>query len=199
MCLTIGPVSFGLFICTFCKLTLWQSGNTVYSSGPDQRVCQFTCVPSTSNSGDTWRLTANRRIHSHDVRALSIFPPYTPYTPNPNPNHCPILASGGWDMSLALTPAASPDVLADKLRNPLGKAKGLSRMVFEESFARKLSFLGGGRCTGRVDVSRGARLVLARKERSIGVWRVLDDEQGWEKVLQMDLRVSCMAGVCVNS
>jgi hypothetical protein len=93
-------------------------------------------------------------------------------------------------MSLVLTPAATPDLSADKLRNPLGKTKGLSRVVFEESYARKMSFLGGSRNTGRIAVAKGARLVVGRKDRSVGIWRVLEDEQGWEKVLEMDLRVS---------
>jgi len=32
-------------------------------------------------------------------------------------------------------------------------------------------------------------LVVGRKDRSVGIWRVLEDELGWEKVLEMDLRV----------
>ena len=93
-------------------------------------------------------------------------------------------------MSLSLTPAAPAELLADKLRNPLGKVKGMSRVVFEESFARKMTYLGGAKGTGMVSVSRGGRLVAVRKERSVGIWRIHEDEQGWAKVLEMDLRVS---------
>lgn len=124
------------------------------------------------------------------MRALAIFPSYTP-TPRPAPTSfqgdlAPVLASGGWDMSLTLTPAAAPSLQSEKLRNPLGKAYGMSRCVFEEAFTRKLGFLGG---KDRISISRGARLVVGRKDRSVGVWRVLPDEQGWEKVLEMDFRV----------
>ncbi|RSH87122.1 U3 small nucleolar RNA-associated protein [Saitozyma podzolica] len=182
MCLLIGP-----------------SGRVIYTSGPDQRVCQFTLVPPSSSATSStptpqWALTTTKRMHFHDVRALAVFPPYVPAplsTPSAplNPGYAPVLASGGWDMSLVLTPAATPDLSADKLRNPLGKTKGLSRVVFEESYARKMSFLGGSRNTGRIAVARGARLVVGRKDRSVGIWRVLEDEQGWEKVLEMDLRL----------
>jgi U3 small nucleolar RNA-associated protein 4 len=57
--------------------------------------------------------------------------------------------------------------------------------VFEDAFARKMGYFAAG----RMSFSRGGRLVIGRKERSVGVWKVLDDEQGWEKVLEMDLRV----------
>ena len=135
-------------------------------------------------------MTATKRVHSHDIRALAIYPPYTPHASPINPHTAPVLASGGWDMSLTLTPAAPADLLADRLKNPLGKSKGMSRVVFEEAFARKMSFLGGGRGTGRLNVSRAERLVVARKDRGVGIWKVWEEEQGWEKVLDMDLRVS---------
>nr|XP_019007732.1 uncharacterized protein I206_07366 [Kwoniella pini CBS 10737]OCF46513.1 hypothetical protein I206_07366 [Kwoniella pini CBS 10737] len=170
MCLTIGP-----------------GGRSVFTSGPDQRVCQFVNVPSTSSSGSQWLLTSTKRIHSHDVRALSIFPPYVPVLTAPiNPNHAPVLASGGWDMSLTLTPAATPDSTA---RNPLGKSKGASRAIFEESFSRKMGYLSGGRNNDRISFAPSARLMLGRKERGVGIWKVLEDEGGWEKCLEMELRL----------
>jgi len=88
-------------------------------------------------------------------------------------------------MSLTFTPAASPSLGSETLRNPLGKV-GMSRCIFDEAFTRKIGYLQDG----RVAVSRGGRFVLGRKERSVGLWRVLGDEAGWEKVLEMDLRVS---------
>jgi U3 small nucleolar RNA-associated protein 4 len=165
MCLLIGP-----------------NGKSVFSSGPDQRVCQFTYIASTNN----FALTSTKRLHSHDVRALSIFPSYSPITTTPTSSDlAPVLVSGGYDMSLTFTPAASPSLLSESLRNPLGKG-GMSRCVFDEAFTRKMGYLGDG----RIGVSRGGRFVLGRKERSVGLWRVLGDESGWEKVLEMDLRVS---------
>jgi U3 small nucleolar RNA-associated protein 4 len=88
-------------------------------------------------------------------------------------------------MALTLTPAAPPSLLSENLRNPLGKG-GMSRCVFDEALTRKMGYFPGG----KIGVSRSGRLVLGRKERSVGLWRVLEDEQGWEKVLEMDLRVS---------
>jgi U3 small nucleolar RNA-associated protein 4 len=88
-------------------------------------------------------------------------------------------------MSLVLTPAASPNPLAQTLKNPLGRSQGRSKMIFDEAFTRKMSCFG----YGRICASRGARLVVGRKDRSVGIWRVLEDELGWEKVLEMDLRV----------
>lgn len=93
-------------------------------------------------------------------------------------------------MSLSLSPAAASDLLASGLRNPLSKPTAHNRTVFDESFTRKMSYGGGGKGTGRVSVSRKGRLVACRRDRSVGIWRVLDAEQGWEKVLDMDLRVS---------
>jgi U3 small nucleolar RNA-associated protein 4 len=181
MCLTIGP-----------------GGRTVFTSGPDQKVYQFSAV--TQGDGTTqWTLTASKRLHTHDVRALAVFPPYLPLAaksplqpPRLNPDLAPILASGGWDMAPTLTPAAAPSLLAQRLRNPLGKEKGgqgNKHIVFEDAFPRRLSMFGGQRGAERVAVSRGARLVVGRKDRSVGIWRILDDERGWEKALEMDLRL----------
>lgn len=179
MCLVIGP-----------------GGRTVFTSGPDQRVCQFTAVPQ-QKGGVQWALTSTKRVHSHDVRALAIFPPYVPLAastkipPTPiNPGLAPILASGGWDMAPVLTSAAPADIMADKLKNPLAKNKNMrQRVTFEEAYSRKLSAFGGERGASRISVAREARLVLGRKDRSVGVWRVLEDEGGWEKVLEMELKL----------
>jgi U3 small nucleolar RNA-associated protein 4 len=88
-------------------------------------------------------------------------------------------------MTLALTPCAAPDLLSAGLRNPLGRAKGMSRVVFDEAFSRKMGWM-----EGRIEFGREGRLVVCRNERGVGIWRVLEEEGGWEKVLEMDLRVS---------
>jgi len=93
-------------------------------------------------------------------------------------------------MSVLLTPAASPDVIAQNTRNPLARSKGPSKVIFDEAFTRKMSPFG----VNRVCVSRGGNLVVGRKDRSVGIWRVLEDAQGWEKVLEMDLRVCPVFG-----
>lgn len=166
-----------------------QSGRTVFTAGPDQRVCQFTCI-SNPNAASRWVQSGFKRIHSHDIRALAIFPPYTPFAKPINPHLAPVIASGGWDMSVSFTPAASSDLLVNTVKNPLSKSTGMSRVVFDEAFSRKMSYSGGGRSTGSLSVSRKGRLVVSRSDRGVGIWRVLDEEQGWEKLLDMELRVS---------
>nr|XP_019050895.1 hypothetical protein I302_01338 [Kwoniella bestiolae CBS 10118]OCF29825.1 hypothetical protein I302_01338 [Kwoniella bestiolae CBS 10118] len=171
MCLAIGP-----------------GGRSVFTSGPDQRICQFVNVPSTSGSGSQWVLTSSKRVHSHDVRALAVFPPYLPVATSVNTEYAPVIASGGWDMSLTFTSAGIPDSSSSlSLRNPLGKSKGASgsRTTFEESFSRRTGYFGDG----RVQFAQEGRMILGRKERSVGVWKVLEDEQGWEKVLEMELKL----------
>ncbi|WWC92534.1 uncharacterized protein L201_007493 [Kwoniella dendrophila CBS 6074] len=197
MCLTIGP-----------------GGRSVFTSGPDQRVCQFMNVSSTTSgsgsSSSSWVLTSSKRVHSHDVRALSIFPGYIPLSktnqslllPLINPDYSPILASGGWDMSLSLTSAGLPDLLSEKLKNPLSKpntkktgssSSSQQRSIFEESFSRKYGYLSGGKSnsssSSRISFAPKARLFLGRKDKGLGIWKVLKDEQGWEKVLEMELRL----------
>ena len=93
-------------------------------------------------------------------------------------------------MAVSFSPAATSDLLVNNIQNPLSKATGMSRVVFDEGFSRKMSCMGGGRGTGRVNVSRKGRLVVVRRDRGVGIWRVLEEEQGWEKLLDMDLRVS---------
>lgn len=92
-------------------------------------------------------------------------------------------------MAPVLTTAAAPELLAEKLRDPLGKEKGYKRIVFDEAYPRRLPMFGGERGAGRVSVAREARLVVGRKDRSVGVWRVMEDEKGWQKVLEMDLKL----------
>lgn len=195
-------------------MTMGADGRSVFTSGPDQRVCQFVRVDASpvgtvngsasagaGGGGGEWALTTTKRAHQHDVRALACFPAYTP-VPLSHPSHsspapsstqpmAPVLASGGWDMTLILTPCASPSFTSApiRLRNPLGRSTGGAKVLFEEAYPRKMGYLAGARGTGRVSVSRTARLVLGRKERSVGVWKLHADEAGWEKMLDMDFRL----------
>ena len=174
MCMVIGP-----------------EGKTVYSSGPDQRLVQITRVAN--NKGHSWAMTANRRAHSHDVRALSIFPSYIPspvILANPNPTFAPVLASGGWDMAPNFTHAAAADLNVNQLKGPLSRNRQKNRVVFDDAHVRKMPTYAGGQLQGRLSFARQARLVMGRKDRSVGIWRILPQEQGWEKVLEMELQVS---------
>ncbi|WVQ77610.1 hypothetical protein IAR50_007298 [Cryptococcus sp. DSM 104548] len=171
-------------------LTIGPRGESLFTSGPDQRICQF--VLSAENQ---WVMVSGKRVHAHDVKALAIFPVYLPIASNHplapasiNPAYAPVLVSGGLDMTPTFTSAASPSSTA--LRSALSKPKlGKQPVTFEESFPRRMGYLSGGPMGGYVALSKGGRLVVGRRERSVGIWRVQEDESGWEKVLEMELRL----------
>lgn len=114
-------------------------------------------------------------------------------------------------MSVVLTPAAPPSSTLIKVVNPLDTSV---EATFEDSYHRKLSYVG----RGRVKVARGARLVSCVRDAGVSVWRIHkrrkvdvpadgeggDDEDmeavyqkvdgepagpAWEKVLEMDLKI----------
>ena len=149
-------------------------------------------------------------MHSHDVRALTIWPPYTPL-PHPHQRQfpidiAPILASGGLDMSVVLTPAALPTSTIVKITNPLNTS---TEATFEDAYHRKLAYVA----RGAVSVARGARLVSCVREAGLTVWKIQnkledkhDEEEngenvdmpgvlpepfagGWDKVLEMEFVV----------
>ena len=159
------------------------------------------------SSKPRWIQTSSRRMHSHDVRSLAIWPPFTPLPPSHQRkfpvNIAPILVSGGLDMSVVLTPAAIPSsTTVSKVTNPLGTSVVAT---FEDSYHRKIGYSTGFSGTGRIKVARKKRLVLSAQDQSINLWRIFDrdtphadapnsaeDEtspEGWQKVLEMDLNV----------
>ncbi|KII93432.1 hypothetical protein PLICRDRAFT_152118 [Plicaturopsis crispa FD-325 SS-3] len=194
-------------------LTVGSEGTSVYTSGVDQKVAQFSLVrssnPEASNSSilsssTRWAQTSSRRLHSHDVRALAIWPPYTPLPSSHKRQYpidvAPILASGGLDMSVVVTPAALPTSTITKIINPLATS---SVSTFEDSYHRRLAYPSAPASTSSVKISREARLVVCMRDTSLSIWRILSkssslEEQymyspdetpqaGWEPVLDMDL------------
>jgi U3 small nucleolar RNA-associated protein 4 len=185
----------------------------VYTSGVDQKVTQFALVkpsssekPSLLKSGSHWIQASSKRLHSHDVRSVAIWPPYTPLpaTQVANSNmYCfpadvaPILASGGLDMSVTLTPAALPKATGHRLTNPLSTSVS---STFEDSYHRRLAYPTGAAGTSALSLARSARMLACAAEAGISVWRLLPRAQhvsplddpdandgGWEKILDMDL------------
>ena len=148
-------------------------------------------------------------MHSHDVRALTIWPPYTPL-PHLHQRQfpidvAPILASGGLDMSVVLAPAALPTSTIVRVTNPLNTS---TEATFEDAYHRKLAYVAHG----AVRVAKGARLVSCVREAGLTVWKIQnkpedkeeerDNEDvdmldvipepfagGWDKVLEMELVV----------
>ncbi|KAI0314976.1 WD40 repeat-like protein [Amylostereum chailletii] len=186
-------------------------GTTIYTAGVDQKTTQFTLVKTTSStvpailsSSKRWVQTSSKRMHSHDVRALAIWPPYTPL-PQPyqrplTSNVAPILASGGLDMSVAVTPAALPRNASTRVKNPLGTSVVAT---FEDAYHRRLAYPTGCHGTSAVYLARQARLVLCLRDTGVTLWRILrkssgvevvdehllGEQGGWEKILEMDLNV----------
>lgn len=168
-------------------------------------------------------------MHSHDVRAIATWPPYTPLPPSFLKQHhknrsyfptdvAPIIASGGLDMNLVLAPAALPSSSVVRVTNPLDTS---TVATFEDAYHRRIAYPQ----EGRVQVAKESRLVSCVREAGLTVWRIADkpagstqnsgdedrmdedvpitakftiptsedDERfagGWEKVLEMDLKVS---------
>ena len=209
LCLCISPVSpFALRLNLNLNLpSCHQEGNTVYSSGVDQKIVQFTNVGGPASSKSRWIQASSRRMHSHDVRSLTIWPPFVPLPPSHQHkfpvNIAPILVSGGLDMSVVLTPAAIPSsTTVSKVTNPLSTSVVAT---FEDSYHRKMGYSTGFSGTGRIKVAKKKRLVLSAQDQSINLWRIFDrdashadvpnpeeDEaslEGWQKMLEMDLNI----------
>ncbi|KAJ7932627.1 WD40-repeat-containing domain protein [Mycena leptocephala] len=189
-------------------LTVDPTGTAVYTSGVDQKISQFCFVktsPGEKSSSRRWIQTSSRRMHSHDVRALAIWPPYTTLPPSHRHQFpidiAPILASGGLDMSVVVTPAALPTNTVVKIVNPISTS---IHSTFEDSYHRRLAYSSGPSSTSAVQIARQARLVCCARDAGLGIWRITKkpappeeeavtaddpDAAGWEKVLDMELNV----------
>ncbi|KAJ7630718.1 WD40-repeat-containing domain protein [Roridomyces roridus] len=184
-------------------LTVDPTGTAVYTSGVDQKITQF-CLVKTS-SGDKpnarrWIQASSRRMHSHDVRALAMWPPYT-NLPSSHKRQfpadiAPILASGGLDMSVVVTPAGLPTSTVAKVVNPISTS---GDCIFQDSYHQRLAYSSGPSSTSAVSVAREARLVCCTRDAGLGIWRILKtagekeeedpDAVDWEKILDMELTV----------
>ncbi|KAJ7783542.1 WD40-repeat-containing domain protein [Mycena maculata] len=189
-------------------LAVDPTGTAVYTSGVDQKISQFCFVKTSGGekvSSRRWLQTSSRRMHSHDVRALAIWPPYTTLPPSHRRQFpadvAPILASGGLDMSVVVTPAALPTNTVVKIVNPISTS---IHSTFEDSYHRRLAYSSGPSSTSAVQVARAARLVCCTRDAGLGIWRILRkptpfdegllevediDAPGWEKVLDMEFNV----------
>ncbi|KAL4068329.1 WD40-repeat-containing domain protein [Scleroderma yunnanense] len=198
-------------------LAIGPEGSTVFTSGVDQKIVQFSYVPPSpeasssalASSSGKWIQSASRRLHSHDVRSLAMWPPYIPvpasYTRKSSaasPYIAPILVSGGLDTSITLIPALPAHIttsnVAAHVINPLATSVATT---FEDSYYRRIAY----RAT--MCVARKARLVSCMYETGLRIWRVLDipsmvmiidgmdnsadpdSRISWECVLEVELNV----------
>jgi U3 small nucleolar RNA-associated protein 4 len=191
------------------NLLFLQDGSVIYSSGVDQKITQFAYVKTTQGDSESgtarvsnrWVQTSSRRMHAHDVRTLAIWPSYTPLPPSHKRDVpleiAPILASGGLDMSVNLTPAALPSSTFTKVVNPLATS---IHATFEDSYHRRLNYSTGPSSTCALYVSRKARLISCMRDSGLTVWKILkkpsadedealqveQEDTSWEKCLEME-------------
>jgi U3 small nucleolar RNA-associated protein 4 len=196
-------------------LAIGSSNDSVYTSGVDQRTTEFLSVevstgkPSALSLGHQrrWIQSCNRRLHSHDVRCLGVWPPASPVphkldlaTPS---KISPLLLSAGMDMSLIFSPCATPSLNPIKLQNPFSKGGSTN---FQDSLYHRASF-----STPSVCVSPQSRLVVCRNDDRILVWRIQETDSkpevmegeaslgNWTKLLDMQLKVkSNLAACCIS-
>ncbi|KAH8835371.1 WD40-repeat-containing domain protein [Flagelloscypha sp. PMI_526] len=152
-------------------MTAGPDGRTVYSSGVDQKITQYSLVKTANATGryaTRWVQSSSRRLHSHDVRSISVWPPYSCFPPShkrPVDVHvAPILASGGLDMSVLLTPAAPPANTVVKIINPLRTGQDAT---FEESHQRRIAYPRGPSNSAAVHLARDVRLVVCVRENAV--------------------------------
>ncbi|KAF8499460.1 WD40-repeat-containing domain protein [Gautieria morchelliformis] len=204
-------------------LAIGPGGKSVYTSGVDQKVCQFSKVPIATAPGNLstatsfhskWVHTTSRRLHSHDVRCIGIWPPYVPLISNHrlpallSRTAAPILVSGGLDMSLVICPCALPSPDLDAV-NPL--RSGIVS-TFEDAYHQRLPYTTG--MSPSVQVAREAKLVLCRRDTGLTIWKIKknaspgevgltdleasvnDQGDGWEKLVDMQLKTRTNLVAC---
>ncbi|KAG8704348.1 U3 small nucleolar RNA-associated protein, partial [Ceratobasidium sp. 394] len=170
------------------------SGTALYTAGVDQRTTEFVCIPDPSTPSGKWVQTTSRRIHSHDVRALAMWPPYSPSFPSQNDTHAPLLISAGLDMNIAVTPASAPS------STPINPLLTSAATTFQDAFQRRI---GHPVSAGGVVLAPRAKMVVSCSGRVVGIWRLPERTSGainelnpgaggggadWEKLLEMELR-----------
>lgn len=158
-------------------------------------------------------------MHSHDVRALAIWPPYTPvsnsllagatYNGSIFAGISPILVSGGLDASPVLAPCAS--ALSTTTSTKLTNALATSAMsTFEDAYHRRMPYTTGSMASA-IHLSRAQKLLCCVKGSSVAIWKILgqakyamsndldssSDSHGYEKLLDMDLDMT--TNICASA
>ncbi|SCV75017.1 BQ2448_8046 [Microbotryum intermedium] len=167
-------------------LAIGADGTSIFTSGVDQKTVEFRLVTISSNrSNDTtsrrWVQASGRRLHSHDVRAMVVSPPYTLALPSPPPStsprtaQVPILTSGGLDLSLITVCVSSVPARAIKsarsLTNPISDHRSIE---YETTVHRRAAYVPQRSKPFAVAGQGGARWLICQRDRGVAIWR-LDD------------------------
>lgn len=186
-------------------LTISSDKNAVYTSGVDQKVTEFLSVEVSAGKSSIfsvgkqkrWIQSCSRRLHSHDVRSVVIWPPQPLVPSEPSVRRegkrvAPLLVSGGLDMSLVFTPCANSSQDTSIVINPFNRNGAAS---FEDGHYHRTSFV-----SPILSFSPIARLVACRYDDKVVVWRISKPSEkgeevedptssGWTRVLEMQLKV----------
>ncbi|GAA5832351.1 hypothetical protein JCM11251_006420 [Rhodosporidiobolus azoricus] len=184
-------------------LAIGSDGTSLFTSGVDQKTTEFRLVTIASSRihdvpAGRWIQSSGRRLHSHDVRAIVISPPYALPLPSlapassssPKKLLVPVMTSAGLDLSLILTPvspapsassAASGKKRPASLPNPISDVASTEfestthrRAAYIPQRSRPFSVASGGDST--------PRLLLCRRDRGVGIWKLEDPKRAGPSV-----------------
>jgi U3 small nucleolar RNA-associated protein 4 len=152
---------------------------------------------------------------------MVVSPPYLlplpslPLASSTKPKQVPILTSGGLDLSLIIvcaSPALPPHASVSRsyiLPNPVSESPSTS---FETTIHRRAAYIP--QRSKPFSVARDARLLVCRRDRSVGIWKVdqiknggregiawdrfrdeveeedeSEGQEGWRKLVEMELKL----------
>ena len=191
-------------------LAIGPQGDSLYTAGVDQNITEFLAVNVGTNvsgrgtASRRWIQSCSRCMHSHDVRSLATWPPYVPVIGSSKEHlvSTPILVSGGLDMSLVLSPIATPSPHNASLENVVSHG---SIATFEEGNYSRLHFV-----RRVVRIAHKARIFACMDDLTVSLWRVnrgavqveVEGEElsgNWEKLAELDLKVKTNLTACALS
>lgn len=173
-------------------LAVGPDGKALYSAGVDQKVAEYALVGG-AGGVQKWVNTAARRLHAHDIRALALDPPFDIRRSDAAPTRLPILASGGTDYTLVLTPASPPSAVQHRAHAAPGSRKAgkfapappkdLANPIssnpltsFADTTQRRLPFVPGstrgGAASNVAQLCAAKGWIVCRRERSVGIWAI---------------------------
>jgi len=194
-------------------LAIGPQGDSLYTAGVDQNITEFLAVNvGTNASGRStgnkrWIQSCSRCMHSHDVRSLATWPPYIPIVGGSKEHlaSTPILVSGGLDMSLVLSPIATPSPHNAGVENVVSRG---SFATFEEGHYRRLQFVQRA-----VRVAHKARILACMDNTTVSLWKIdrgmvhtemanIEGEESsgsWAKLAELDLKAKTNLTACALS